>query len=195
VADSDCTLCKSCHLLYNTHYQQAVKTNLTTCYRQAEDQPLLNFLNTIRAQVPTQSQIDACLGKCLAAASTIKEHFEEGVTILCTHNKDVKKHNASALRWHHEQDLLGGCIYPVDAGVEPLHLAAMNPDLKPWVDKNHLLTEVAVGARVMFTKTLDKATGKVRPLWLKHSAVVIKLALMPPCWLSRWKHHYMRNPI
>jgi hypothetical protein len=49
-----CNICRNCHLMFSPVFQAAAKFNLQTCYRQAEDQRLLDILNIIRSRQPSQ---------------------------------------------------------------------------------------------------------------------------------------------
>jgi hypothetical protein len=134
-------------------YHQA---GLAACSRLIIDQYVpFATVSTAAAQL----EIDDVLGSCIHPADSLQEHMTDDATIICTHKQDVRRHNTAALHWHARQGTVQQ-IHTVEPMFEPL-LSANNPELLPWVDKHHQLLEVAVGARVMFTATLDKRSGKV----------------------------------
>ena len=71
-------------------------------------------------------------------------------------------HNATALKWHEQQGLLGSPVYNVymqhdGAQAKPVNVGHVST----WLRQQdfHVLTHVAVGARVMYTTNSCKATG------------------------------------
>ena len=76
---------------------------------------------------------------------------------------DVRAHNTTALEWHRAQGLLGSPIYAVhmqhDAGSAANAKAAKGAAAFVKQEGFHDLTHVAVGARVMYVSTVNKASG------------------------------------
>jgi hypothetical protein len=98
-----------------------------------------------------------------------------------THREDVRAHNATALHWHRQQRTVGNVVYPVhmqhDAGAAGP--AAATAAAKWLADPDfHDLTHVAIGARVMFVATVDKAKGTTNSAM--GTVIAIRLAAAAP---------------
>ncbi len=166
-------LCPHCHLLRSPAFIRAQHLHLTKVYRQAEDVEFAEFLNEVRAQPPTPQRLRAILGACGVPDVGLGNVLDATATVLCTHNRDVRRHNRTALQWHqHHGDVRGQTLYEVamrhDAHTAPPPTpGTSNDSLAAWIKlpNFHHPTRVAVGARVIFTQTVNKAGGTT------HSAV------------------------
>lgn len=79
------------------------------------------------------------LGACSVQPDRLWQQMDAGATILCTHNKDVRKHNATALEWHQRHGHVRG---------QQVHRVAMRHDAlaagpvgaraaKAWLKRPH----------------------------------------------------------
>ncbi len=73
----------------------------------------------------------------------------------------MRKHNATALRWHQRRRLLGGPILEVHMAHNAPTTGAAAAAAQAFAAKPgfHELTHIAVGARVIFNTTDNKSTG------------------------------------
>lgn len=156
-------LCPHCHLLRSDEFKQGRHLRLSKVYRQAEDVQFAEFLNEVRDAAPTAHRLHQILGACFVPASSLWQEMDTTATILCTHNRDVKKHNRTALRWHQKHgDIQGQQVYSVAMQHDALSGGPEGAKkAKAWLNAPHFhqLTHVAVGARVIFNTTVNKAAG------------------------------------
>ncbi len=75
--------------------------------------------------------------------------------------EDVRAHNVTALAWHLAKGKLDSAIYPVQMQHDAGNMATNN-NVRQWLEDDgfHDLTHVAVGARVMYLSTVNKARGE-----------------------------------
>lgn len=157
-------LCPTCHLLRNQDFQAAQHLRLTQVYSQAEDFHFAEFLNEVRDKPPTAARLREVLGEWYRPAGSLEEQLDATATVLCTHNRDVSRHNRTALMWHCDKgDLKGQLVHKVHM---QHNAAAAGPAaahrIRPWLNTPHFhnLKQVAEGARVIFDKTVNKSTGQ-----------------------------------
>ncbi|WIA28669.1 hypothetical protein OEZ86_011205 [Tetradesmus obliquus] len=160
-------------------FQEATHIELDVVYRQSADPGLAEFLGGVRSTRPTQQQLQEALGGCWGhSAGSIASLLDINTTVLCTHNRDVRRHNVQALKWHHANNpAVSGPVYRVDMQ----HDAHRHRHMQPWLAKPgfHLLTNVAQGCRVVYTSTVCKTTGATNSALGTVEEVV--LGPPPPC--------------
>lgn len=152
-------LCPHCHLLRCPAFVNATAIELDVVYRQARDPDFVNFLGEIRIAQPTVERLQEALGRCSGHSSRrLEQLMGLTTTVLCTHNRDVRRHNEQALRWHMANNpAVTGPVY----AVQMQHNAHGCGHMQQWLKHPgfHLLTSVAQGCRVVYTTTVCKATG------------------------------------
>jgi hypothetical protein len=124
-------------------------------------------LNEVRLAAPTAARLREVLGKWYRPEGSLRQQMDTSATVLCTHNADVTAHNSTALQWHSQHgDLVGQELYNVhmqhNAGDDASDTAAAARGKKYWLKEPgfHHLQQVAIGARVIFGKTINKTTGQ-----------------------------------
>lgn len=165
-------ICPTCHITSSQFWSTARKYDLEGSVRHSEDTAFGQFCHTIRKYMPTPEQIDAGLHASPRISKTsIPAHAAPTLNagadandvsiVLCTHNRDVQKHNADILH-----RLCGEHVVPVllDFRREKITMPSTHaPEpIQHWLVKPgfHTLPSVAVGAPVMFTTNfLGKASN------------------------------------
>lgn len=137
---------------------------------QASSPLLSGFLEKVRAEAPTQEEIDTCIGPLTRTAAEVTEElhrdpFRPGDDVaVCTHRKDARSMNEYILRTLFD-----------DADIEDLAVyssARINDDdisrrreipalALEWCEDPdfHELTSAAIGSHVMFTANSDEIHG------------------------------------
>lgn len=189
------TLCAHCHLskcpIYNkdttntttpTNITNTItKIDLTRVYRQATDPQYADFLDHIRHSRPDHALLGRVLGHCFRPNHDLIDLLDDTTVVLCSHNRDVRIHNNTALLWHRDHGNLQGPVYDVamdsnanEASQEARHAA------QAWLYRPnfHLLKRVAQGCKVIYTTTTNKQTGATNSA--TGTVVEVLLADTPP---------------
>ena len=176
-------LCPHCHLLRSATFAAAKHLELDCVHRHADDPELSAFLHELRHGRPTSQRLHEVLGDCFRPADDLPRLLDESAVVLCTHNRDVRAHNQTALAWHEQHGSLEGPIYEVamehDADKAPPRARA---NAAAWLGRKsfHLLSHVAIGCRVIYTFTQNKRTGATNSATGTITAVDLA-AERPPC--------------
>ncbi len=165
-------ICPTCHITSSQFWPLAKKYDLEGSVRHCEDTAFGQFCHTIRKYTPTPEQIDAGLhaspriSKASIAARAAPTQnagadAHDVSTVLCTHNRDVQKHNADILHRLCGEQVVS---VPLDFRREKIKMPPIHaPELiQHWLEKPgfHTLSTVAVGAPVMLTANfLGKASN------------------------------------
>jgi hypothetical protein len=119
-----------------------------------EDEPFLQFLQFIRHSVPTQEQIDDCLGKCYVSEAWLQSNADESWTILCSHRAQVTHWNNFMMQklFKDSSTLRQTTVLTSAIGIL---------ELEEWCKdaKFHQLDFVAEGAKVVITQNMDLTVG------------------------------------
>jgi hypothetical protein len=122
---------------------------------------LAAFLNIIRERRPTELEIHNALVEpdelmpesCIIDENSVQDYIDASTTIMCSHREDVNRYNTMMVK----------TIFGDDALRVPVQVTPMPSDsrLASWLGKTdfHTLPYVAVGARVLFTKNINKKSG------------------------------------
>lgn len=86
-----------CHLLRSAEFLKGQHLRLNRVYRQADDVQFAEFLNEVRDTSPTARRLWQVLGSCYVPEGSLWQQLDATATILCTHNRDVRRHNQTAL--------------------------------------------------------------------------------------------------
>lgn len=176
------SLCHHCHLLRSPVYTQGTHVHLDVVYRQAQDPDFAMFLGEVRHQRPTRERLQQVLGHRYRPMDSLPDLLSTNATILCTHNRDVRAHNETALQWHSQHNPnVTGPIYDVALQHNcPDLLSTSAQPVQQWLRRHgfHHLTKVARGCRVMYTTTTNKASGATNSAM--GTVVDIELGEAPP---------------
>jgi hypothetical protein len=147
------SICSKCHVSTSPYFQQATRHALRASVRHASDPAYVAFLDIIRVRPPTQDEIDAALGKCIASPTDNDRIMQATTTVLSSHVPEMVLFNESYMAHLFAQ----ADIMPV----RTLSNATAVPELQEWLHDPHfnLLPQVAVGAKVMITQNLDLSLG------------------------------------
>jgi hypothetical protein len=136
--------------------------------RQVDDLPFAEFLARLRVSTPSQESIDEVLGECYVTEDDVADIIAdalstpgEQLTILTSHREERDLYNSVMLKnlFPPEKIIDIPCI----SWCKKDPSMATHPDLKEWLldDNFHELPIVAVGARVLNTKTQSDGRGRL----------------------------------
>jgi hypothetical protein len=163
--------CKGCHITQAHSWQFIERLELVTIMRQVADTPFSEFLARLRESTPSQEAIDSVLKECYVSEDEVAEiiadsliNKEEELTILTSHRRERDIYNDAILRSLFSIEEI--VELPVHAWSTPRNNAIINhPDLRDWIHNPnwHQIPAIAVGCRVMLTKTQRDPKGRMYP--------------------------------
>jgi ATP-dependent exoDNAse (exonuclease V) alpha subunit len=131
------------------------------------DQPFAEFLALLRVSTPTQKVIDDALGQCYVTPNEVSDIIaeslikKEALTILTSHREERDMYNTVMLKnLFPPEDVID---IPCISWCKKAPSMAHHPDLKGWLadDNFHELPAVAIGARVLNTRTQKDGRGRL----------------------------------
>jgi hypothetical protein len=150
-------VCTRCHIVFSPTWETARHVHLDVVFRSCQDAPLASFLNAARFKPPSAQALADTFAHRYIEPDTLLQHYTPGATVLCTHCSDVRAFNNAILDWHHERGLVGD---PVDINGHHDVPGGAHATLQAWGAEADL-TRAAVGARVVFTASVDKRRGQI----------------------------------
>jgi ATP-dependent exoDNAse (exonuclease V) alpha subunit len=163
--------CRSCHITQAHSWQFVERLELVTIMRQVADPSFSEFLARLRESTPSQEDIDTVLKECYVSEDEVAEiiaesltNKEEELTILTSHRKERDIYNDAILRSSFTNEEI--VEIPVHAWSTPRNRTIINhPDLQDWIHNPnwHQIPAIAIGCRVMLTKTQRDPKGRMYP--------------------------------
>jgi hypothetical protein len=142
--------CRRCHIRSNPWYAHGRVHRLRISMRHASDPEFSAFLEAAADHHPTAEEVQRVLGQCLVGPEEAARLIQSGAMVLCTHREDVARANSAGLAAHWRPRQI--------VQVQPAFDTQGFQEWESWCTSTdfHRLVAFAVGAPVVFTRTVNK---------------------------------------